>query len=308
MGAYSAIKETVFTGATGREIRRHPAEVREVQFWLLAGPGREPFGIFIFEPEIVAPQVGRPAKKVRDGLQVLVDLGFCHYDDDTQFVWVTEMAHHQFQTPLKAVDFRCKTAQKWYAAAPRNPFLGAWFDRYVDDFHLTKGDHAVERREWAPREARPDAPSDAPSMGLVLSCTEVSDSVSLVQPAALFDTKAPPDPSAALKGGALDVAFERIWTAHPHAVERKEARAQFGRLKPTAALVDTMLVAIEAQKLGDTWQRGYIPKLANWLKDHRWHDKVKVVGGTQPQLTDRNAKNLGAGQRFLDRRRQGGPQ
>lgn len=307
MGAYSKVKENVFTGATGRELRRHPAEVREVQFWLLAGPGRDPFGIFIFEPAIVAPAIGRTEKKIRESLQVLIDLGFCKWDDATQFVWVIEMAHHQFDAPLKLVDKRCVTAQKWYAAAPRNPFLGEWFDRYVDDFHLTKGEHAVERREWAERPGS-DAPSHAPSKGLVLSVLSEEGSLFEETRAREPQPPAPIDPQAPLKGGQIDEAFERVWKVYPNACERKEARSQFGRLKPTPALIDTMLRAIETQQRGDRWMRGYIPKLANWFKDHRWHDKVQIAGGgSQPQLTDRNAKNIGAGQRFLERRRGGQP-
>lgn len=117
------------------------------------------------------------------------------------------------------------------------------------------------------------------------------------------------DPDGQLKGPAVDAAFDRIWQAYPDqgAVERKDARAQFGRTKPTPALVDAMLAAIEAQRAGDKWQRGYIPKLANWLSSNRWLDRVQGAGAT-PQLTDRNAKNLGAAQRFLDRRREGGAQ
>lgn len=308
MGAYATVKDTIFSGTTGRELRRHPAEVREVQFWLVAGPGRDPFGIFIFDPDVVALSLGRPAKKVREALQVLVDLGFCHYDEPTGWVWVVEMAHHQFGTPLKAVDFRCQTAQKWYAAVARNPFIGLWFDRYVDDFHLMKGDKAIERREWVPRDGASYGASPGASMPLVLLCDVPGSSQELVPKKAPVVEKTPAalEPTALLRGGELDVQFERLWTAYPKAVERKECRAQFGRLKPTIAMIDQMLAAIEAQRAGDTWQRGFIPKLSNWLKDHRWLDKVTPAGGEAPRITERNSQTLGAAQRFAERRRQGG--
>lgn len=295
--AYANIKDTIFTGTTGRELRRHPAEVREVQFWLVAGPGRDPFGIFIFEPEMVAPRLGRPTKKIRESLQVLLDLGFCQWDEQTQYVWVVEMAHHQFLTPLKATDFRCATAQKWYRDLPRNPWLGPWFDRYVDDFHLQKGPHAIDRREWVDR----DAPRDAPSIGA--SKPLDSELFALNSPEGLGGSggKGPEvvDPTARLKGGEIDRQFERLWTAYPNAVERNECRAMFGRLKPTIALVDAMLDGIERAKHGESWQRGYIPKLANWLEKHRWEDRIV----SRPVVTQRNAATLGAAQRFADRRR-----
>lgn len=309
MAGYSKIRDTVFSGATGRELRKHSAEVREVQFWLLAGPGREPFGIFIFEPEMVAPQLGRPAKKIRESIATLVDLGFCKWDEETNYVWVIEMAHHQFDAPLKRSDFRCKTAQKWYAAHPRNPFMGEWFDRYLEDFHLAEGEHAVERRDWTARDATRDAPSQGASMPLVLLCSDpdsvqgsIENQEGVVSNSALVPAPAL-DPAAPLKGRPLEDAFERVWTRHPNAADRKESRAQFGRLKPSAQLVDTMLAAIAVQERSDQWGRGYIPGLAKWLKGHRWEDRLKPATGAQSNLTDRNARNVSTAQRFVERRR-----
>lgn len=305
--AYANIQDTIFTGSTGRELRRHPAEVREVQFWLVAGPGRDPFGIFICEPDMIAPQLGRPVKKIRDSLEVLIDVGFCHWDEQTQYVWVVEMAHHQFLSPLKATDYRCATAQKWYRGLLRNPFLGLWFDRYVDDFHLLKGTHAVERREWVDRDAPPPAPVPTPPPGASMPLNNelfVLDPNEGGNKGGVGGKEGGPlaDPAAPLKGGDVDVQFDRLWAVYPKAVERKEARAIFGRLKPTVALVDKMLGAIESQRHGESWQMGYIPKLVNWLEKHRWEDRIDPA----PRVSQRTAATLGAAQRFADRRRPNG--
>lgn len=304
--AYANVKDSIFTGSTGRELRRHPAEVRELQFWLVCGPGRDPFGIFSFEPDIVAPQLGRPAKKIREALDVLVSLEFCRWDEQTQYVWVIEMAHHQFLTPLKAVDKRCTTAQKWYAVLPRNPFLGPWFDRYEHDFHLGKGDHAVYRREWGERD-QPRGLLDAPSGGGIdAPCTELSV-LPIEEPSSPKrdrESGVPAfiDPDAPLKGTELDRQFERIWQAHPRAVEKKLCRAKFGTLKPTLALVEAILTAIQLQAQGRRWRDGFIPNLVNWLEGHRWLDRVEVVAG--PTVTDRTSKTITAAERFAERRRE----
>ncbi len=294
--AYANVKDTVFTGLTGRELRKHPAEVREVQFWLMAGPGRDPFGIFVFEPEMVAYQLGRTAKKIREAIDTLVALGFCKWDEGTQYVWVIEMAHHQFLTPLKATDYRCQTAQKWYRdTMPRTPFMGEWFDRYAEDFHLTKGQHSVERKDWTARDAPPDAPSPGASMPLNNELFELSISSSEGSKSSL-----PPvvDVNAVLKGHDIDAQFERVWKVYPKAVEKKACRAKFATLKPTIALVDEMLAAIGQQQGSETWAKGYIPKLINWLEKGRWQDRLE----SRPVVTQKNAATLGAAQRFAERR------
>jgi hypothetical protein len=51
------------------------------------------------------------------------------------------MAAHQVG-PLKALDNRCAGLRKRYAGLQKSPFLGPFFDRYCDDFHL------VERRAF----------------------------------------------------------------------------------------------------------------------------------------------------------------
>lgn len=293
MAAYSTVKDTIFTGGTGRELRRHPAEVRELQFWLTCGPDRDPFGIFIAEPESIAPRIGRTAASIRKSLDTLVALEFCKWDPASQYVWVVEMAHHQFQTPLKAVDFRCTTARKWYAAVTRNPFLGPWFDRYVDDFHLQKDPHAVERRDHAPSQGAGEGASDAPNSDL----------------SGLFDLQGEEGktgqlvtgPDTPLRGAELETAFAQLWKVYPNAVERKEARAVFAKAKPTPALVALMLAAVEAQKGGRAWNQGFIPKLANWLEKQRWMDKIEPAHKT-PTMTEKTSKTMGAAQRFVDRR------
>jgi hypothetical protein len=246
---------------------------------------------------MVAPQLGRTPKKIRESLDVLISLGFCKWDEETQYVWVIEMAHHQFLTPLQATDFRCATAQKWYRdSMARNPFMGEWFDRYYEDFHLGKGKHAVERKEWRPRDGPPHAPSQGALMPLNNELFELKDrsgSEDLKNFPSVVDT------NAVLKGAAIDEQFERIWHAYPKAVEKKACRAKFATLKPTIALVDVMLEAVAQQQNSETWAKGYIPKLINWLEKGRWMDRVD----SRPVISQKNAATLGAAQRFADRRR-----
>lgn len=298
MPGYSTVKDTIFTGRTGRELRRHPPEVRELQFWLTCGPDRDPFGIFICEPESVAPRIGRSVRSLRKSLDTLVALDFCAWDADSQWIWVKEMAHHQFQTPLKAVDHRCSTARKWYAGCLQNPFLGPWFDRYVLDFYLEQDPHAVVRRGPPLKESPSKGASRGASKPLVMS--DLSGDLDLSKEGSVSPqlVELVPDPHAPLAGDELEEAFSRLWDAYPNAVERKAARAMFARAKPTHALVGEMLAAVELQKVSKNWQSGFIPKLTNWIEKQRWLDRLDE----QPVLTERNARTQTALQRFVNRR------
>jgi hypothetical protein len=290
------VKDTIFTGATGRALRRYPAEVRELQFWLTCGPDRDPFGIFIAEPESIAPRIGRSVVSIRNSLDTLVGLGFCQWDTDTQFCWVLEMARIQFNAPLKAVDNRCTLARKWYAAAPRNPYLGPWFDRYVTDFHLTKDPHAVDRREW------PEAPGPAPPPGAQEApCTGMSEDLLGSIPGSSDQPTSPlvPPADVVLTGPALEDAFERLWKTYPNAVEKDESRRAFAKLKPTAGLAAELLAAVELQRQGKHWRQGFVPRLPNWIQKKRWQDRVEDA----PAMTAKTANTLAAAQRFVNRHR-----
>ncbi|WP_279511989.1 DNA-binding protein, partial [Klebsiella pneumoniae] len=61
---------------------------------------------------------------------------FCSYDEDTEMVWVHEMAAYQVGKALKPGDNRCAGVRSEYASLTENRFLSAFYDRYKDDFHL----------------------------------------------------------------------------------------------------------------------------------------------------------------------------
>jgi hypothetical protein len=141
-------------------------------------------------------------------------------------------------------------------------------------------------------------------MGLVLSEVPVLQQESLITTPFDLATVATAPANGILKGVLLDRAFEELWKAYPKAVERKEARAMFAKIKPTPQLLDTMLKAIDAQRIGRKWQQGYIPKLVNWLERECWHDKVEPMVASTPQVTPKNQNTLSAAQRFAERRRE----
>lgn len=70
--------------------------------------------------------------------------------------------------------------------------------------------------------------------------------------------------------------FDRFWGAYPRKVSKADAKKAFAKLNPDAALVDSMVQALDWQKRLPEWTKdggGYIPYPATWLNARRWEDE-----------------------------------
>lgn len=119
-----------------KALRRVPEGVI-VAVYLMTSPQSNMLGLFSQPILYMAHETGLGLEGASKGLRHCVEVGFCSYDEDSEFVWVHEMAKYQIANEIKASDNRCKGIQKDYDALPENPFLGAFFDRYCEAFHLT---------------------------------------------------------------------------------------------------------------------------------------------------------------------------
>lgn len=71
--------------------------------------------------------------------------------------------------------------------------------------------------------------------------------------------------------------FEVFWAAYPRKTGKDAARRAFDKRKPTQALVQQMVRAIEAQRQSEQWRRDggqYIPNPATWINQGRWMDEL----------------------------------
>lgn len=137
MSNYAATYPEIFTGRTGKALRDHPAEARELLLYLICGPLKNGWGLYTVSVGHMTHDTGRAEAVVRDSIERLRALGVIEYDSESEWVWVREMARFQFQLPLKPNDFRIRSAKKWYERLPEAcPFLGQWWDRYHEDLHF----------------------------------------------------------------------------------------------------------------------------------------------------------------------------
>lgn len=136
MRDYAKVVPTIWTGATGRAIRKGGVEGMVVALYLMSSPASNMLGLYYQPVLYMAHETGLGLEGASKGLRQCIEAGFCRYDEETETVWVVEMAAFQVGTNLKATDNRCAGIQRDYDNLPENPYLSAFWDRYASDFHL----------------------------------------------------------------------------------------------------------------------------------------------------------------------------
>lgn len=71
--------------------------------------------------------------------------------------------------------------------------------------------------------------------------------------------------------------FILFWQAYPKKVGKGEAEKRFMKIKPSQALLEIMITAVQAAKQSSQWKKEngqYIPNPATWLGQKRWEDEL----------------------------------
>lgn len=136
MREYAKAAPKMWHGKTMKALRRHP-EALIVAMYLITSPSSNMLGLFAQPVMYMAYETGLGIEGASKGLKHCIDAGFCSYDEESEFVFVHEMASYQIAPELSPKDKQCVGIQKAYDALPENPFLEAWHDRYSAAFHLT---------------------------------------------------------------------------------------------------------------------------------------------------------------------------
>ncbi|HIE9647840.1 DNA-binding protein [Klebsiella pneumoniae] len=137
MRDYATVAPQFWLGKTGRELRKKGAEAQVVSFYLMTSPHANMLGLYYLPILYIAHETGLGLEGASKGLKSTIEAGFCSYDEDTEMVWVHEMAAYQVGRALKPGDNRCAGVRNEYASLPENPFLSSFYERYKADFHLS---------------------------------------------------------------------------------------------------------------------------------------------------------------------------
>ena len=137
MRDYAKVVPKFWTGDTCKALRKKGPEGLIVALYLMSAPGSNMLGLYYQPILFMAHETGLGLEGVHKGLADCIASGFCSYDEESEMVWVFEMAKYQIAEVLKGSDNRCVGIQRDYESIAANPFLGPFFDRYQAAFHLT---------------------------------------------------------------------------------------------------------------------------------------------------------------------------
>lgn len=269
MRDYAIVLPEFWIGATGRVLRTKDPSVRELAFYLFSAPNSSMYGLYYKPVPVMVLETGRPEKTVVAAITALEELSYCSFDTKTDFVWVFEMAEIQLRPlPLRTGDYKIAAATRWYLSAPKNPFLGPFYDKYAEKLRLD-----CARRSEGVVTPRVDTAKEG-TVGVSL----ISGSGS----------------------GSESSSFLRFWAVWPQTrrVGKKAARIQWDKLNPPPEQVEEILRAVERQKRQSDWIKEggqYIPHPERYLKYRRWEDEnVEVT-----TLSDRTTKSIKAALEFV---------
>jgi hypothetical protein len=147
MRDYAKIAPQFWIGPTGKAIKQLGIEAQLVALHLITNPHANMLGIYYLPAIFIAHETGIPFEEASKALQSLCELGFCSYDEQSEYVWVHEMAFYQVGEQLKANDNRVKGINEAYESLPNLPFLKDFYDKYKEALFLEKA-----RRNTSPFE------------------------------------------------------------------------------------------------------------------------------------------------------------
>lgn len=134
MRDYGKVSAQFWTGKTGKALRGSP-EAQIVALYLMTCPTSEMTGVFQCPMLYIAHETGLGMEGAMKGLQSLIEREFCMYDDDSETVFVFEMARFQIGEELKVNDNQVKAVKKAYSSM-KGVIKAEFYERYSIAFHL----------------------------------------------------------------------------------------------------------------------------------------------------------------------------
>jgi hypothetical protein len=136
MREYSKIYRHLWVNHPDNKIHQLDNQTRFLAIYLVSNPHVNMIGMYYLPLPIIAHEMRIPLEGALEGLQRLFEVGYATYDDQTEYIWVHDMASEQIDAQLKSTDNRVKAINETYRSLPNLPFLSNFYDKYADAFHL----------------------------------------------------------------------------------------------------------------------------------------------------------------------------
>lgn len=264
MREYARISPRFWMGETGRSIRSKGANAQLLALYLLTSPHSNMIGLYWCPVAYMAHETGMTSEGASKALKSLVEIGFCHYDEASEVVWIVEMARYQVGERLSEKDKQAKGVQNAYNDLPKNLYLELFFERYSEAFCMT------DKRG-----------SEGPSKPLESK------------------EKAQEKEKDQEKDQELTVGFDDFWLAWPKHHRKGEKDKCLARWKAEKlCLRSAEIVAnVEAWKLSDQWTKDggqFIPAPLVYLRSTTYDNPVppaatqKSLIGTHTNFSTKN--------------------
>jgi len=230
-------------------------EAQIVALYLMTSPHANMLGLYYLPKLYISHETGLGIEGASKGLARASEAGFCAYDEDTEMVWVFEMARYQIADQLKPDDKRCIGVQNEYNALPANPHLASFYEKYAGAFNLTS-----KRQE----QEKTASPRQAPCKPLASQEQEQGQEQDKKTSSARADQQP---------------GFLRFWSTWPKS-DRKVAKAECSkrwRSRGLEAQADEIVAHVEAMRESRQWRDGYDPAPLTYLNQRRWEDGAADV-------------------------------
>ncbi|WP_010597642.1 hypothetical protein [Rickettsiella massiliensis] len=144
MREFAKISVEFWTSPLGKQMRGYEAESKVLVFYLLTCRHTNMLGIYYLPLALASHETGIDLEGVRRSIEVLIKVGFCSYDEDSEYVWVHGTAASQLGT-LNKNDNRVKHVNRVFKDLPNLPFLSVFYEKYCDLLHLVPRDFSTAK-------------------------------------------------------------------------------------------------------------------------------------------------------------------
>lgn len=134
MRDYGKVSPKFWIGKTGKALRKHP-EAQIVALYLITCPTSDMTGVFNCPLMYIAHETGLGEEGALKGLARLYEVDFCTFDEESDTVFVHEMAKYQIGEELKVNDNQVKSVKKAFSTM-KGVIRTRFFEMYKTSFHL----------------------------------------------------------------------------------------------------------------------------------------------------------------------------
>lgn len=160
MRDYGKVSPQFWTGKTGKALRGD-LEAQVVAMYLMTSPHANMIGVYHLPMLYLSHETGLSIEGASKGLAKCVELGFCVYDDESETVFVVEMAAHQVGEVLKERDNRAAGIVRQYKAISCVAIADAFHARYGEPFNL-ESPYKAPSKGLQEGLQKPPSPAPAP--------------------------------------------------------------------------------------------------------------------------------------------------